>query len=689
MFSPHISGSERLSLEMIQFGEPFRVAANLEAGSGAEALLLQCVEQLRVTGSKDEHGINRVRERLLARASVAGVQAQRLRACISVFCDLRAQGWRFELSRSEIWLCHPVGAADSHELNRDRVRRGLLLERDQQLRSPAVRRFLAGMERQRLGPRGWVSIFSLMRDGSTLAGQLRAAAQLPVGGARETALREIVDPYLQEADDSICELTSLRLKDIWRYFRHTWSMPHKTTPGRNIWFLVRDRAAPNHPVVGIAALGSPVVQVRARDDWIGWSSKIFASRLENDADDGWALWLWDTLGELIEGIYVEDLVHEGVLSAEALASPDSETIDRLRAVSAEARGVHRLYPGAAQHKRELEDLNSVDWERRARTPLFRAKRAATLADLLEASFHLQRAGFTAPKGALLCTALESGQGRKAILRVLRGARGAGVGTDILDITVCGAVPPYSQILGGKLVALLMASPEVAAAYERRYKSRPSVIASSMAGRPVMRRPQLVLLTTTSLYSSRSSQYNRIRMPAARLGGASQQEVRFYELGRTRGFGSFHFSLDTIRELETLLAQEGDARRVNSIFGEGVSPRLRKVRDALDSVGLPSNALLQHGDFRLVYGVPLASNFREVLVGRDAKPKWIVPADLRARGTKMIVDYWVERWLLRRVESERILEGVEAHRLVHPIDHGARVPVPSFDDDLPLSPRLEG
>jgi hypothetical protein len=64
------------------------------------------------------------------------------------------------------------------------------------------------------------------------------------------------------------------------------------------------------------------------------------------------------------------------------------------------------------------------------------------------------------------------------------------------------VPPYNELLGGKLVAMLMTSPEVVLEYRRRYGGIPSVIASSMAGRPVVRPADLVFLGTTSLYDQR-------------------------------------------------------------------------------------------------------------------------------------------------------------------------------------------
>src|SRR5690606_31873353 len=88
-----------------------------------------------------------------------------------------------------------------------------------------------------------------------------------------------IDPYLSfVTEDARCELTGLRLQDIWRYFRHTWSNQYTSTPGRTMAMLVRDRAVPMHPVIGIAALGSPIVQIKERDTWIGWDAAAF---LEN------------------------------------------------------------------------------------------------------------------------------------------------------------------------------------------------------------------------------------------------------------------------------------------------------------------------------------------------------------------------------------------------------------------------
>jgi hypothetical protein len=275
-------------------------------------------------------------------------------------------------------------------------------------------------------------------------------------------------------------------------------------------------------------------------------------------------------------------------------------------------------------------------------------------------------------------------GRRAVEVVLRHVKASQIGVNMLDIIVCGAVAPYNHILGGKLVGLLMTSPEVVRAYEKRYGETPSIIASSMAGRPIRRKPRLVLLNTTSLYGVASSQYNRLVLPAREAGGRSDEVVEFKPLGRTIGWGSFHFSGETVEEIERLLAQREHGRAVNSIFGEGVNPRMRKIRAGLDAIGFPSDTVLNHGSPRLVYGVALARNFKAVLLGLTDTPRYLVPSTHPEKQSAKITDFWMRRWLARRIENEAVLSAVESHALIYPIQHGARVVLPSLNDDqLPL------
>jgi len=290
----------------------------------------------------------------------------------------------------------------------------------------------------------------------------------------------------------------------------------------------------------------------------------------------------------------------------------------------------------------------------------------------------------------LPAALESPEKRQAIQSLIRRAKSERVGTAMADIAVCGAVPPYSPLLAGKLVAALAASSEVINAYSARYADGASVIASSLAGRRIFRPSHLVFLGTTSLYGTEPTQYTRIAVPCEALSGKAGERVRYRLLGRTEGFGTLQFSDDTVDALSTLKAQAGGGQRVHSIFGEGVNPRLRKVRDGLDCLGLSSDDLLVHGSPRLVYGVALARNFQRYLLGLDDEPDYLFPVGPGNDNAGAIAAWWVERWLSNRVRHDGVLSEVARHTLKYPVRHGARVVIPADDlhPELPFGGPLD-
>jgi hypothetical protein len=606
-------------------------------------------------------------------------RALELRVLVSVLFDLRAMGWSFRVMAGAVQISPPNGSAMTAEELKAFVREGHLIERDAQLAQRPTRAFIESMERRRPTRNGWHSIFSLMRDGRSLAAELeRARAEAP-GPARNAALTKLVRPYVQLVRrGERCRFTNLDLADVWRYFRHTWTTVYQSTPGRNLSFLVRDAGAPNHPVIGIGAIGSSIVQLRARDAWIGWTGEEFLKRIGAESGGQWARWLDREFRDLLDEVYHADLITEGVVRPEEIECPTEQAIDRLRAFAAEARQLHRLYPQREEHKRNRGDA-PAECEARAHTHLFRFKRAKALADLLCIRQDLTESGFTRPVSAQLRRVITAAKGQRAILSVLRRAKAKRVGVNMMDITVCGAVAPYNALLGGKLVSLMMASSDVSRAYTATYANATSVIASGMAARPVNRSPNLVLLGTTSLYATSPSQYNRLRVPAALISGRAGSEIRYEQLGRTSGFGSYQFSEETTELMEILLARQQRGREVNSIFGEGVNPKLRKVRAALDAVGLPAELLLRHGQSRLVYGIPLAENFRDVLIGTGTSPRYILP---QGRSTAPAIGrFWIQRWLSRRIDQSGIIETVARNTLAYPVEHGARVPILQTQDDV--------
>jgi len=199
--------------------------------------------------------------------------------------------------------------------------------------------------------------------------------------------------------------------------------------------------------------------------------------------------------------------------------------------------------------------------------------------------------------------------------------------NVMDAFVVGAVPPYSQLIGGKIVAALMTSSDVVERFAAKYASRRGVISGKVKG------AQLALITVTSALG-RSSLYNRLRLPGL---------FEFQLIGRTQGWGHFHIPDDIFADMRRLLEMEGHPYANGNRFGQGPNWRLRTIRVALDSLGLDQN-LVRHGITREVYASPLAHNWRECLrangppcrverpsaeeIGRQAVERWAIPRAAR-------------------------------------------------------------
>jgi hypothetical protein len=238
----------------------------------------------------------------------------KLQLAKNVVLDLAGQSWHLKIENRSVQVHSPVQSQGSPVDEKGRVRRGHLIERDMQLSQRATNDFVKDMERQRLGADGWRSIFSLMRDGRELAEKLRAASSIADKDTRAAQLAQTISPYIQFVEgDACCEFTGLRLRDIWRYFRLTWVNNYKSVPGRSIMILIRDAAAPNHPVIGIAALASSVVQQKVRDKYIGWDTETFVAEFTKHPSTKIARRLVEALENLLDGIYLDDLLEDAEL----------------------------------------------------------------------------------------------------------------------------------------------------------------------------------------------------------------------------------------------------------------------------------------------------------------------------------------------------------------------------------------
>lgn len=585
-----------------------------------------------------------------------------LRAVALLLADLLDQGWEVIAEDNVIHLLPPglqlVG--ESREDAKCRMREALQVGRNRQLRDPGVRKFLGRMHRgmTRGSPRG--SIADIIDDGANLAASLQPFAGLPRAEAAER-LKTVIDPQVEICDDvTRCSTTGLRLIDIWRYFRHTWSLEYRSTPGRQMAILIRNAARPGRPVMGIAMLASPVVRMRVRDDWIGWTPESFVARLR---DGTWEPGL--ALRALMARVErnIGEIRWDDLLAPDSIAFPSERTILRLEQQSAGAAEVRRrqlesAYEEAAQSNESVRsqrdlargNLKEVDWRAASEDPLFVRKRAETLAQLLEAKRTFQSLDWTKQGQALLDHFLEHPNGLRTLGTALTEVRKDGLSSQIADVSVCGAVAPYNSLLCGKLVALIMASKEVRDAYRNRYADSVSVISSQMAGRAVYRPAELKVLTTTSLYGNGSSQYNRLRLRTSDF-EELDYDIEWRELAKTAGYGTVHLGSATVRVLREFSEGKLRARRVNHRFGEGASPRLRQIREAVQSLGIDAAAVLNHATPRIFYGCELHPGAIDQLVG--IRP----PAELSGQPARVIGKLWRHRWLSKRIRRTGVLSRV--------------------------------
>ncbi len=585
-----------------------------------------------------------------------------LRTTCLLVADLIDQGWDFEIAADRVLMTPPglqPGPLNTPEQIKDRIRRALRTGRDRQLEEPSVRQFIRRMERPVRRVEGKYSVFDVIDDGRELERQLLKLRRLPRED-QERALMRIIDPVVEVCESgSKCAVTGLNRIDIWRYFRHTWSLEYRPIPGRQLPLLIRNAARPNRPVIGIAMLASPVMRLKIRDNWIGWTPNGWTKGL---GYGGWDHQLAaETLRQRID-TSISELRWDDLASPEEIANPTERVLFRLelQAAGAAERRSRQLktYFEENRSSRDLEvrdPTDDTDWKAASEDHLYVRKRAENLLALLRTRLAFDRVNLSKDPRRAFRDLVATEDGWRSLDTALAETRKEGLASQVVDVSVCGAVHPYNELLGGKLVALVLHSKEVRDIYEQQYSDRISLIASQMAGRPVRRSAKLKVLTTTSLYGSGSSQYNRLKLRAKEHPGLpfdiDWKLFNGSEGERTSGYGTVHLGSATVEHLRELSGSAHGARRINNRFGEGSSPRLRQIREGLEAMGLESSHILHHATPRLFCATEIEPKAREQLLGFCSSPVNEIPS------LDAISAAWRRRWLLNRIQSDDVLDRV--------------------------------
>ena len=204
--------------------------------------------------------------------------------------------------------------------------------------------------------------------------------------------------------------------------------------------------------------------------------------------------------------------------------------------------------------------------------------------------------------------------------------------NVMDAFVLGAVPPYSFLLCGKLIAMLATSDMVRHAIERKYGGRRSVIGKrTHDGR-------LAMITTTSALG-RSSIYNRLKL---------RQRLLYQSVGFTKGSGEFQFANGLYAWITKYAEEHCEPTAKQKLWGTGFRNRREVIKKCLPALGLSSD-WLYHGIEREIFVVPLARNTREFLLGEHRHLRWynFTVAE--------IIEHFRNRWLLPRAAWDRTFE----------------------------------
>ncbi len=209
--------------------------------------------------------------------------------------------------------------------------------------------------------------------------------------------------------------------------------------------------------------------------------------------------------------------------------------------------------------------------------------------------------------------------------------------NVFDAFVCGAIDPYRQLLGGKLVAMLTMSDEVIELLRLKYDGKRTQISEAIKDS----RPALITVTSAL---GRSSIYNRLRF---------KKRYLLKSHGYTKGFGHFHFSPSLYADL--LEVAKEHPNYAGAEFGAGANWKIRTLRQALTLLGM-SNNYMQHGLTREVFLGELASNSKNFLRGETNE------LDYYFASIEEITEFWKERWLLPRSDLKLEISNFDSESL---------------------------
>ena len=212
--------------------------------------------------------------------------------------------------------------------------------------------------------------------------------------------------------------------------------------------------------------------------------------------------------------------------------------------------------------------------------------------------------------------------------------------NVMDAYILGAIPPYSNLLCGKLIASIIKSQEVVRLFREKYKESVGIISGKK------KNPHLTMISVTSALG-RSSIYNRVTLNGDKI---------FSKIGETSGYGHFQFSDILFKKLVAYLSVKNISIEGSYTFGRGSNWRMRIIKSAFKELGIASS-LIKHGFLREVYVSLVADNAIDVLKGIKKEPNY-----QSLKSIAEIQELAKERWIIPRSKRNHEYKNFKVEEL---------------------------
>lgn len=389
-----------------------------------------------------------------------------------------------------------------------------------------------------------------------------------------------------------------------------WSMPYRGRTGRMKRFVLtaEHRNLGRHPVVaGILELGDEAPFCNWRDDLLGLSPGAFT---------GWL--------------------------ARAPIQTRSQIADRLRAIRSCLRPTSLDFDLSNASARDIVS-HRIEIEEFAQG---RSRVLAAQHDLLKDRKRMAY-GLRLARGQMALEQIAKGGeiplGGADLMAGVRAVHDLILPRTHLEATVCGAVPPFSAGMGGKLIVSFLSHPSVVSSTLDAEGELVGWSFDSDRLKDLLPSHGMLCITTKGLYANHAAIYTRSEMPGLHA------PIRLRHLANTGGITTTLVSDRTTRLARQLLEDPGENQaRISSVYGSGGAKRHRAIHTATIAAGLPPRIAFA-GIRRPVYGLKYATNAEAVCWLGD-NPVWAISRNENSEAfDQRAVDLWRRRWLRKGIE----------------------------------------